>query len=143
MVVDGVTNYSTVNATEKGTKVVKNGNELDKNAFLQILVAELSNQDPENAQDSTQYVAQLAQFSSLEQMANLSNTMRLAGAAGIIGANVKLNSYDSFGNQCSGIVKSVVKNGDDVTVKVDVTENGSTTTKEFDYSDVTEINYGG
>jgi flagellar basal-body rod modification protein FlgD len=36
--------------------------------FLQLLVAQLQNQDPLNPTDSTQFVSQLAQFSSLEQM---------------------------------------------------------------------------
>jgi flagellar basal-body rod modification protein FlgD len=35
--------------------------------FLQLLVAQLENQDPDNPQDGTQFVSQLAQFSSLEQ----------------------------------------------------------------------------
>lgn len=37
-------------------------------AFLQLLVAQLQNQDPTAPQDGTQFVAQLAQFSSLEQL---------------------------------------------------------------------------
>lgn len=38
-----------------------------ESTFLQLLVTQLKNQDPENPQDGTQFVAQLAQFSSLEQ----------------------------------------------------------------------------
>jgi flagellar basal-body rod modification protein FlgD len=39
----------------------------DKNTFLKLLVAQLKNQDPLNPADGTQFVTQLAQFSSLEQ----------------------------------------------------------------------------
>ncbi|MFT8313918.1 MAG: flagellar hook capping FlgD N-terminal domain-containing protein [Clostridium sp.] len=131
-------------ATNKGTKIVKKGQEIDKNSFLRILSAELSNQDPTNSsnQDSTQYVAQLAQFSSLEQMANLNSTMTLNSAANLIGVNVKFNSLDSLGNNYMGIVKSVTKDGDAITLSVDTTDNGKAITKDFDYGDITQVNPG-
>ncbi|MCX7885542.1 MAG: hypothetical protein N2448_11060 [Caloramator sp.] len=44
---------------------------VDKNVFLKILSVELANQDPLNAKDNTQYISQLAQFTSLEQTSNL------------------------------------------------------------------------
>jgi len=40
---------------------------VSEQTFLQLLVAQLQNQDPENPQDGTQFVAELAQFSSVEQ----------------------------------------------------------------------------
>jgi len=43
---------------------------VDKNMFLQLLVAQLRNQDPMNPSDGTQFVAQLAQFQQLEQTVN-------------------------------------------------------------------------
>jgi len=43
---------------------------VDKNMFLQLLVAQLRNQDPLNPTDSTQFVGQLAQFQQLEQTVN-------------------------------------------------------------------------
>ena len=50
--------------------------ELGKDAFLQLLVAQLRYQNPLNPQDSSAFVAQLDQFSALEQMYNLNNTMQ-------------------------------------------------------------------
>jgi flagellar basal-body rod modification protein FlgD len=44
--------------------------EINKNMFLQLLVAQLQNQDPLNPTDSTQFVTQLAQFQQLEQSVN-------------------------------------------------------------------------
>ncbi len=44
---------------------------VDKNMFLQLLVAQLRNQDPLNPSDGTQFVAQLAQFQQLEQSVNM------------------------------------------------------------------------
>jgi flagellar basal-body rod modification protein FlgD len=48
---------------------------LDKDAFLKLLVTQMQNQDPLSPADSTQYVSQLAQFSSLEQMQNLNQNI--------------------------------------------------------------------
>lgn len=48
---------------------------LGKDDFLQLLVAQLSSQDPLNPMDSREFSAQLAQFSSLEQMTNINNTL--------------------------------------------------------------------
>jgi len=45
---------------------------IDKNMFLQLLVAQLKNQDPLNPSDSTQFVGQLAQFQQLENTLNMS-----------------------------------------------------------------------
>ena len=49
--------------------------QLDKDAFLKLLVTQMQNQDPLSPADSTQYVSQLAQFSSLEQMQNLNDNL--------------------------------------------------------------------
>ena len=48
---------------------------LGKDAFLQLLVTQMKNQNPLDPQDNTQFVAQLAQFSSLESMQNLTSTV--------------------------------------------------------------------
>ncbi|WP_258921671.1 flagellar hook capping FlgD N-terminal domain-containing protein [Heyndrickxia coagulans] len=60
-----LSNQNTASGTRTGSKT------LDKNAFLKILIAQLQNQDPTNPMDDTQFVSQMAQFSSLEQMTNL------------------------------------------------------------------------
>ncbi len=48
---------------------------LGKQDFLQLLVAQLQQQDPLNPQDGAQFVAQLAQFSSVEQLMNIGTGM--------------------------------------------------------------------
>ena len=58
-------NSRSVNKTENGTTIIEPGKETDKDLFLKLLVAQMKNQDPFNAQDPTQYVTQLAQFLSL------------------------------------------------------------------------------
>lgn len=66
-----VANTKSSDKTENGTQIVMPGEETNKDLFLKLLVAQMSNQDPLNPQDPTQYVTQLAQFSSLEQMQSL------------------------------------------------------------------------
>lgn len=46
--------------------------DIDKNMFLQLMVAQLRNQDPLNPTQGTEFVAQLAQFQQLEQSLNIS-----------------------------------------------------------------------
>ncbi len=54
---------------------------LGKDDFLRLLVAQLKAQDPLNPQDATEFTAQLAQFSSLEQMTNINSTLEELVAA--------------------------------------------------------------
>ena len=49
---------------------------LGKNDFLNMLIVQLQNQDPLNPTDSTEFTAQLAQFSSLEQLSNINDSLK-------------------------------------------------------------------
>ena len=68
--VDGVT-YDAAAYEASQTKEVKANDDLGKDAFLQLLVTQLKNQDPLDPHDNSSYIAELAQFSSLEQMTNV------------------------------------------------------------------------
>lgn len=48
---------------------------MNKDAFLELMIAQLQNQDPLDPMDGTEYASQLAQFTSLEQLTNLNDTM--------------------------------------------------------------------
>jgi len=88
--------------TDNGTaSTAKASKSLDKDAFLRLLTTQLQHQDPLNPADSTQFSAQLAQFSSLEQLSNVNealNTLKLyqasnnnAQAVGFIGKDIVAN----------------------------------------------------
>ncbi|KHD38298.1 flagellar hook capping protein FlgD [Clostridium acetobutylicum] len=119
-----LSDLSTVTITENsktagGTQIVRNaGNTLGQDAFLKILIAEMSHQDPTSQQDSTQYIAQLAQFSNLEQMTNLNRTMTFSGASSLMGGTVTLKQYDADGVPYRGEVQKVTKNGDAIQIYV-------------------------
>lgn len=51
---------------------------VDQDMFLKLLVAQLKNQDPLAPQDSTQFVAQLATFSSLDQLIGIKDLLSKA-----------------------------------------------------------------
>ncbi len=51
------------------------GDDMGKEAFLELMIAQLQNQNPLDPMDGTEYAAQLAQFSSLEQLTNLNDSM--------------------------------------------------------------------
>jgi flagellar basal-body rod modification protein FlgD len=53
----------------------------NENTFLQLLVAQIKNQDPTNPTDSVQFLTQLAQFSQLEQLIGIRQELQPAGTS--------------------------------------------------------------
>lgn len=104
--------YASSNVKAAAREPVK---ELGKDQFLQILVTQLRNQDPLQPMQDNQFIAQMAQFSSLEQMMNMSNEMsalrQSAGmVAALIGKTISWMDSTETGNivNASGIVDSIV-----------------------------------
>ena len=87
------------------TTTVNKTNELGKDDFLKLLVAQLQSQDPLNPMEDKEFISQMAQFTSLEQMKNVSNAVQITQATSYIGKQVTWD--DEMGEQQTGIVKSV------------------------------------
>lgn len=95
---------STSSQTSTGNPVNGLANE---STFLQLLVAQLKNQDPEQPQDGTQFVAQLAQFSSLEQELQMRQDLdtinqNIQAAATSSGTSTTSSSGTSSGSSGTG-----------------------------------------
>lgn len=73
------------------------GGQMDKDAFLQLLVAQMKYQDPLQPTSNTEYVAQYAQFSQVEQMQNMSSSMDLQRASALVGQEVYIKTTSSSG----------------------------------------------
>jgi flagellar basal-body rod modification protein FlgD len=113
---------SGVPATTTQPAVHKVGNNsLGKNDFLKILVAQLQNQDPTKPMEDTQFIAQMAQFSSLEQMQNVSKTSSFQQATLSIGSDVKAKVTNGNEGQelVYGRIVGVQQKGDTIYLSLD------------------------
>lgn len=91
----------------------KSSNELGKDDFLKLLITQLSNQDPTSPMEDTQFISQMAQFSSLEQMTNMStsfekmaNFISSQEASSTLGKTVELNVGDTT---TTGVVEGATR----------------------------------
>lgn len=85
-----------VSNLRKETKTANSS--LDKDAFLQLLVAQMKYQDPLEPTSNTEYISQLATFSELEEMQNLTSGMTLQRASALVGQYCFMKVTDSSGN---------------------------------------------
>ncbi len=79
---------------------------LDQADFLQLLVTQMSSQDPLNPQSDTDFAAQLAQFSSLQESQDMQSDLQNMQANGLIGATVTVKPSNGVGS-VTGVVSSV------------------------------------
>lgn len=74
-----------------------NGSNMDKDAFLQLLVAQMKYQDPLEPTSNTEFISQYAQFSQVEQMQNMAGSMDLSRASALVGQEVYIKTTTSAG----------------------------------------------
>lgn len=103
-------------------------NNLGKESFLKLLVTELRHQDPTKPMEDKEFIAQMAQFSTLEQMSNMNKEIknllgssRASEAYGILGKEI--DSFDTVKKtKVSGVVSSVFYKGEELMLKVGAEE---------------------
>lgn len=97
------------------------GGELGKDEFLQLLVCQMKNQDPLEPEKDTDFIAQLAQFSALEQMQNLNETAVNSQAFGLVGKYVKIKTKSPSGSysETNGVVDYITMKDGEAQMSVD------------------------
>nr|WP_022930754.1 flagellar hook assembly protein FlgD [Treponema bryantii] len=109
MVENEVNNYNKTLVVEGR----KTSNVLGKDDFLKLLITQLQNQDPTSPMENTEFISQMAQFSSLEQMTNMSSSFsKMAAyissseATATLGKTVELDIGDT---NVQGIVEGATR----------------------------------
>lgn len=114
-------------------KVQKENESLNMQDFLNLLVAQMTNQDAMNPMDNTEFISQMAQFSSLQAMTDLTKISVQGQATSLIGKNVVVADYNNKGELIvnEGIVQRVTIFGGEARLFVNDIE--------YKYSNVMEI----
>lgn len=111
---------------------------LDKDAFLKLLVTQMKYQNPLEPTDNNEFIGQMAQFSTLEQSHNTNKSIRMNSANNMVNKLVKANykAEDSTeSKEVIGLVEKVVLKDNEIYLTLNV-NNGNVDVK---YDDVTEI----
>ena len=111
-----------------------NSNELGRDAFLRLLVSQMENQNPLEPQENGEFVAQMAQFSSLEGIENLNTTMEgfvssyqsnlALEATALVGRQVQVNTDTAWlqpGEPFTGVVQLPISSPD---VRLNIYDDG-------------------
>jgi flagellar basal-body rod modification protein FlgD len=105
-------NQTATNATQRTPSGT-----LGKDDFLRLMVGKLQNQDPMNPTDDSQFMAQIAQMTSLEQMTNMATSMQQQQAFGMLGKTVTYTD-PATGAIAMGTVDKIVIDGSKVNLRI-------------------------
>ena len=123
------TDYDAMQAANATTRA---NDALDKDAFLQLLVTQMQYQDPLDPQDNSEYVAQLAQFSSLEQMTNVYKSIEdVSKLVSNIDTSVLVGQLSSMIGKDIAWVQETIRT--DASGKAIMDANGNPVTDTTDY----------
>src|ERR1700761_2647932 len=102
---------STINSTSSAgtsadTSSITGGQSLNQADFLNLLVTQMTSQDPLNPQSDTQFAAQLAQFSALQESQKTESDLQTIQASGLVGQTVSITPTNGSA-AISGVVNGV------------------------------------
>jgi flagellar basal-body rod modification protein FlgD len=103
-----MTTIPSLNSTPTAsTQASKSGTNsaMGKDQFLKLFVAQLQHQDPMSPMQDSDFMGQMASFSTLEQVSNLANENAMSNAIGLIGRTVTYKAKD--GSTHTGAVEKV------------------------------------
>jgi flagellar basal-body rod modification protein FlgD len=116
---------------------------MGKDQFMKLLIAQLQNQDPTNPMDGSQMAAQLAQFSSLEQLQNINTTLtdQASGSGALLGAVQSTAAINTLGHTVVAVGNGVQIGGANgaTTVTADIGAAAKTATLHVYDSTGTEV----
>jgi Flagellar hook capping protein len=131
MSTDAISSYLSsngANASSSASSSTTNKNSLDMDDFIQLLVAQLKNQDMNNTTDTSQFMTQMAQFSMVQALTDMKEQAAAASSFSLIGKGATV----SAGSQTvTGVVDGVTLNNN----KAEVVINGNS----YSVDDITEV----
>lgn len=117
-------------------------NTLGKDAFLKLLVTQMKSQNPLDPQDNSEFVAQLAQFSSVESLSNLNDTVsglasnytssQALQASALVGHSVISKASSTTVNTTNGLSGQVALTGDTTDLTVNIYDAAGNVVKNID-----------
>jgi flagellar basal-body rod modification protein FlgD len=119
MSVSAVTNTQS-STSQTATTVVNPSSQLNESDFLNLLVSQLENQDPLNPISSTDFVSQMAQFSSLQGMNDLNSSFNQLYGVNLLGLTVQATDPTTNTNYSGEVTGTSIQNN-----AVYLTVNGS------------------
>ncbi len=127
MQVNNVTSASQVTANSIANAAKPSSNQMDSNQFMQILMAQLTHQNPLEPMNNAEMMSQFSQLNSLQELREIHTGMDKVSAsnqvmylASLIGKNVKANRPD--GKVIEGVVEGVVTEKDNPQLRIGTEE---------------------
>jgi flagellar basal-body rod modification protein FlgD len=139
--------YAFINGN-KTAQQTKNNGQLDQNAFLKLMIAQLKNQDPTKPQDPSEFMSQLAQFSQVTSTQNMETSIQsltdslrstqVINGTSLVGHDI-LAVSDTASMESGGTVTGAIEAPKGISsIKVIVKDANDTEVRSFDLKDVKE-----